>query len=513
MPKYIEVGRDVIEFPDSMSDKDIQVALQKQFPPQQPVAAAPAAPTSPAQRSFWEEAGRQLGLTVRAGITGVAGIPTMLAEPIAPIVNTVAGRTVIPLGASQALQTTLTKLGLPEPETKLERIAQTGASTVAGVGAQAQAAKAVGSQLLAPLAKEVPQQAVAAGAASTAAQATSERAKEVGFSPVEDAAASLAVGTLAGLAAGKAFRASTAEKTPPVTMNQVKAEARTAYDKVDNAGITVKPQPVLNTIDNIEQDLVANANFNPQLDAHRPVKTILDQMRQMVGQQRVSFSKLDQLRQSANDLARESTDAATRRLASIVVDKLDSKIVQLQPNELITGQGALQGALKDIKDARDAWRRVSKASVLDRALNISEARALDPKASEGELIRSQFKQLAANPEKMRMFSKEEQGAIRRIVSGSGAENLLSFMARFNPERSQLVAGGYLAAGTQAPMSSAAIAGAGFTADKSLGALQRRAAQDVISQILSGRITPPRDTASWRALVEAQAKSYGEQPKE
>jgi hypothetical protein len=48
--------------------------------------------------------------------------------------------------------------------------------------------------------------------------------------------------------------------------------------------------------------------------------------------------------------------------------------------------------------------------------------------------------------------------------------------------------------------------AGFASDKGLALLQRKAAEQVMSQIASGQIQRPTNTANWRALVEAQMQA-------
>ena len=73
-------------------------------PAQQPTPAAPP-------RSLGSEALRQLGLTARAGITGAAALPAMMAEPVAAALG-------MPPQA-EALQGFLTKIGLPEPSGQL----------------------------------------------------------------------------------------------------------------------------------------------------------------------------------------------------------------------------------------------------------------------------------------------------------------------------------------------------------------------------------------------------------
>jgi hypothetical protein len=541
MPQYIEVNGEVIEFPDNMTDDQIATVLSGgQGAPDQSEAEtkrlaskkevkAPPKPsmservlsnfvpglsnrpdiTPEGQADKAKELVRQLGLTARAGLTGLSGIPAMAADPLAKIANQAIGREVFP----SQYDVLANAMNLPKPANQTERLVQAGTEALAGVGGQARVAQQAGSAMLSPFTQDIAQQAAVAAPAAVAAQATSDRATDVGFSPLANFAATLAVGTLAGAAGGKAQRKLTADKTPPVTMDEVKQRASAAYSRVDNSGVSIKPQPILKTIDEIETSLINNENFNPAMDTHKPVKQVLDLMRSMTGTQRMSFTKLDQLRQSASALTRESNEAATRRLASKVVEGLDNKITSLQPKDLMSGRGALGETLTDIKEARDAWKRVSKATVIEDALNIAEARALDPRASEGELIRNQFKNLAANKNKMKLFNKDEQEAIRRVVSGEGAERILALAARFNPARNQLVSGLTIGASMTNPVAAAtagAVAGTGVAADVTLGRIQRKAAENVVSQILAGNIPQPRSTSSWRALVEAEVQALQNQ---
>jgi hypothetical protein len=116
--------------------------------------------------------GRQLGLTARAGATGVAGLPLLAGDALNTLINQLskgnaaaenyirglvgAEQTAKPMQlpmASQSAQKLMTDLGLPEPQTKTERVVQDISSAMAGVGgtaklAQALAPKAVGTEML-----------------------------------------------------------------------------------------------------------------------------------------------------------------------------------------------------------------------------------------------------------------------------------------------------------------------------------------------------------------------------
>jgi hypothetical protein len=146
----------IVEFPSSMSNAEIEAAIVKMTTP----------------RSTTEELSRQLGLTARAGITGVAGLPLLAGDALNTLYNMLSkGNTAaenyvrglvgveqsakpsqLPM-ASRSAQNLMTQIGLPEPETKQERIIQDITSAVSGVGgtaklAQALAPKAAGTQML-----------------------------------------------------------------------------------------------------------------------------------------------------------------------------------------------------------------------------------------------------------------------------------------------------------------------------------------------------------------------------
>jgi hypothetical protein len=190
-----------------------------------------------------------------------------------------------------------------------------------------------------------------------------------------------------------------------------------------------------------------------------------------------------------------------------VVEGLDVRMAGLQPSDLQSGgKAALGEALSSVREAREAWRRGAKATILEDALEAATRRGVAPTGREGEIIRKNFENLFANKKTMKLFTKEEQEAIKRVASGGkGLEQVLNFTARFNPQRSTLMQAGTLGATFMNPAAGVAVGTAGFASDVALQQLQRQAAKNVMSQIAAGRIQQPRSTATWRALVEAEAQ--------
>ena len=168
----------------------------------------------PQQRSVAQDIGRQAGLTARAAVTGLTAIPAMMADPVAALVNQMAGRKVMEQ-PSRGVQNILTAVGLPQPETGLERAVQAGTAAMAGLPPQVAAARA--APALAPMGQNLLQQTAAAGAAGTAAQATQEAVQEATENPLASVIAGLAAGTVVGGIAAKGATAATTKQEPLIT--------------------------------------------------------------------------------------------------------------------------------------------------------------------------------------------------------------------------------------------------------------------------------------------------------
>lgn len=489
MATYVVTAPDGKEYevsaPEGATQEQVLAYVQQNY----------AQATQPQQRSVAQDLGRQAGLTARAAVTGLTAIPAMMADPVAAIVNQVAGRQVM-VPPSQGVQNVLTAVGLPQPESGLERAVQTGAAAMAGLPPQVAAARA--TPALAPLGQNLLQQTVAAGAGGAAAQAASDVVQEATENPIASVIAGLAAGTVVGSLGAKGSTAATTKREPLVTLDEIKRRAQQSYSKMEDQGVFLKPKSVLDQLNRVEQELVKQ-NFNPKLDDHKPVAQVLEQVREMVGTQRVSFPKLEQIRSALTDL-KGSNNATTRKFAGQAVAELDNYIANVGASDVLANKGNVGTAVKAVQDARKDWRNLSRATVLEDALNVAEARALDPKASEGELIRRQLINLASNKNKMRVFSEREQNAIKSVASGPVADPLLSLLARFNPERSQLVtAGTAFTAGTN-PALALGVSGTGYAADKLQGFLRSRAAERLVSDIAAGTVPATSPNVAYRGLL-------------
>lgn len=435
----------------------------------------------PQKRSIPDEIARQVGLTARAGYEAFTSPATAVLE---------AGRTAYNLGAKalgsesrlpsiyEEQAKSLTGIGLPQAETATERAVQAGTQAMASTAGFAKALPNVPA-----FASDLVRQIPSGGVAGLVSQPVGEIVKDITGSDLAAFIASAGAGAVGAAGTAKGIGAAQQTKTPLYTMAEVKQRASKAYNVMDESGVVLKPESTAKMITDVRQSL-SDARMIPNSDAAKAVNNTLDDITSMINKEGVSFTTLEKMREKANDL-KMAKDANIKRLGGVAVNTIDDFISNLNGKDLIAGKEGIDKAVKNVMAARKDWRNASRASILEDALNVAEAKALDPKASESELIRRGFINIAADKTKMKSFTKDEQNLIKSVAKGGLLDPLLSTLARFSPLRSQLVAAGSLPAYTQMPTTTTAIVGGGLLADVAQGALRQRAAQQAVKQIASG----------------------------
>lgn len=177
---------------------------------------APAPAAAQPQRSVGAELGRQVGLTARHAITGVAAIPAMAADAVAGVANKGLD---VAMGEgqgfrfpkqAQALDNALTKAGLPQPETAQERWVGDATAALAGTGGlvkagQVMAGKALPQQIPQPVAQAVgdalSKNPIIQGVSSASSGAASGAVREAGGGEGAQLAAGIAGAIAPGMLA------------------------------------------------------------------------------------------------------------------------------------------------------------------------------------------------------------------------------------------------------------------------------------------------------------------------
>lgn len=493
MSKYIQVGEDVIEFPADMSDAEIASILSSQ---QQPA-------TKPSVAS---ELGRQLGLTARAGISGLSFLPNAVADFASGAANlglqAVGSEKRVPY-LSQVQQQALEQT-FPTPRPGLEQKVQTGAEAVAGMMTPGMrlpmAAQAEGTTSR-EIARRGAAEAAATATGAVVGQDVAQQAMELTGSPWAALAAGLATGTVTGSATGKTIFELSGPRKQPVTVQEIKQRASRGFQAVDDAGVSLKTDTIKNKlIPNIEKELKAS-NYDPDIvSAHKEIQENLKLFQKITSDPLVDFGRLEKIRSTFSGLAQGSDDKA--RLARVVRDEIDTYTASLKPSDTRSASGKdPQKVLQTLDKARTDWRNQARAQVLQDILDSSTARIEGATGPTGDIIRQKLVSLTSNVDKMKQFSTREQNIIRAAAQSSDLDSLLSLLSKFNPQRgyaqtATASASGAAAAAGQGPTSLAGmvglgLAGGGFVADKTLASLRQREMRNLVSQIASGNLEPPR----------------------
>jgi len=461
----------------------------------QPSAQPTVQPTAetPKEQGLGDLLRRQLGLATRAVVTGVSAPANMVTDFLSGAANVAANIVGSEKRApylSQEQSKGLTQLGVPQPETGVERAVQAGMQGLVSAGGMA--AMAPKTIFGADLARQLP----AATAAPMVAQPVAEITKDVTGSDLAATIAALGVSGAVGKYTGDVAGRIAAGKQPTTTMADVQQKATRAYTKVSDQGIEISGQNATSLVNKIKTRLDA-VDYIPENAA--PVANILNKYESILQRGNITFDNIEQMRRLANNL-KSNPDKNIRRLASEMVDSIDDHVAALSPKDVVSGAGGIDVAVKTIMEARKDFRNLSRATTLQNVLDIAETKALNPTASESELIRQGFITLAANKSKMGLFSKDEQNAIKAVVKGSSLDPLLTLMAKFNPQRSQIMAGGAFAGSIAKPEIAIPIAAAGFGADKLQALLRRQSAESAMSGLLTGTTPSPQPSYYTRGML-------------
>jgi len=483
------------ELPDSLSKEDALAKIKASLGEAEPTAQPSAQPTAeaPKEQGLGDLLRRQLGLAGRAVVSGVSSPSNIVTDFLSGAANVAANivgseKRVPYLSKEQSKG--MTQLGVPEPETGAERAAQVGMQALTSAGGMA--AMAPKTIFGADLARQLP----AATVAPMAAQPVAEITKEITGSDLAATIAALGVSGAVGKYTGDVAGRIAAGKQPTTTMADVQQKASRAYTKVSDQGIEISGQNATSLVDKIKTRLDA-VDYIPENAA--PVANILNKYESILQRGNITFDNIEQMRRLANNL-KSNPDKNIRRLASEMVDSIDDHVAALSPKDVVSGAGGIDVAVKTIMEARKDFRNLSRATTLQNVLDIAETKALNPTASESELIRQGFITLAANKSKMGLFSKDEQNAIKAVVKGSSLDPLLTLMAKFNPQRSQIMAGGAFAGSIAKPEIAIPIAAAGFGADKLQALLRRQSAEKAMSGLLTGTTPSPQPSYYTRGLL-------------
>lgn len=202
------------------------------------------------------------------------------------------------------------------------------------------------------------------------------------------------------------------------TPESLKSQAGAIYQQLDDLGVTI-PQPRVQALSQRILNTIKGEGFNQRI--HPKVAGVLDEVEAVAGQP-MTTSQVDTLRKVAQGAAR-SLEPDEARLGSMIIGQIDDFLEEL-PEQAVSGGNANVGGL--FRQARGMWSQARKSEMLQQAFE----KARNQASGFENGIRVQFRSLLNNPRKMRGFSEAEKDAIKQVVRGGSAENIMKAMGKF-----------------------------------------------------------------------------------
>ena len=211
------------------------------------------------------------------------------------------------------------------------------------------------------------------------------------------------------------------------TAEQLETASNNLFNQAKKSGVTIDKNKFNSDASQLVSEL-DELGFDPDLHPSlgKAVSRLTDPTREK------DFKELKTIRTLIQNAQASSGANASveRKLATNLKANLDAYLSSI-PDESVTA-GSKEG-LKAWKDARSAYSKLSKAEIFENMLETAKLeKGKYSQAGIEQSLYNQLKNLAKNDKRMRMFTAEEQDAIRKATEGTDLQNTLKFIGKFAP---------------------------------------------------------------------------------
>ena len=218
-------------------------------------------------------------------------------------------------------------------------------------------------------------------------------------------------------------------KTPSITelapsSEQLAQKSSQLFKTAKESGVELNAKDFATNMASIGKDL-RNEGYDPRL--YPKLSVALDEMTQ-AGIPK-DFNELKTLRKFVMG-AQKSADPEERRLATMLKSDFDEYVANIPESSVVGGS---KEGLKAWKEARDTYTKLSKSDIFTEMLDNAQLDKSKFSMSGMEnSLAQQLRQLAKNDKKMRLFTQEEQNAIKKAAKGGTGQNILRVIGKFAP---------------------------------------------------------------------------------
>ena len=393
---------------------------------------------------------------------------------------------------SEFINQYLTRMGLPEPQNTTERVISAIGGAAGGAGGTIPALARLSKTAASPVLRGAAGQMAMNPVSQTIAGATSAGVGQYVGEETDSPTAGMLAGLLSTIPQGVVTSAASRRSTAP-TAADLKRSASQVYKEADDSGIVISPdsfttfaQSVIPELDKVGFDRV----LHPRVA--RAVEVLEERAKTPQ-----TLSQTELFRRIIKSAA-SSSDKSERNVARVFSDNLDEYVVNLNKKDILGGDPAKAVLLEN---ARNLWSKSSKTETVDELINRAKTKSEDPTGPTYErALRAEFRALALNDSKIRLFNAAEKAAILKVAEGGPVGNALGALGnlapstRTFPSMIQSLAGpalGYATFGSPGAIAVPLVGGASHFASKGITSRNARLAEELMRS--GGTVYPSKPT--------------------
>lgn len=433
----------IVVSPDSkekIKPKSLKIISTKKVPvaPRKEIEVTP-------ERSFVEATGRKLSSLARGATPALVGggiglslagppgaLAGSMALPAAEGVAMLLNKLGLDVGSpTELVQSGLTNLGFPVPETIGERSFET-AGTFVGAGApQIRALEKLSKTATTPFKRGLATQLSQSPIRQMASTIPAGLASQFTYEKTESPALSMIAGIAGGL---PAFIKS--PKIEQVSKDSLQKIVTQSYSLADKNGFNIDPTKFQNSMKVIatnlrEKGFAEGRKQFPKLDtAVAEIKKLRINKKTKKVLSKIDYQEIKALRAIIKK-AKSSTDKDESRLASELLDDFDDVLVNIKPSDMVKGSSSkdLKNAMEYRKAGDQAFTKLKKGELFE---DIAEKAGRETAGNRARTITGELKKLANNPNRMKYFTKSEQKAIKQASETKGMKAVYSLLGNIVP---------------------------------------------------------------------------------
>lgn len=281
------------------------------------------------------------------------------------------------------------------------------------------------------------------------------------------------------------------------TSEQIRKQASNSYKEADELGGILKPEVTNKFVDDLDKMLPQTEKGRVLQGGDNPVATVIERMK--------SFRDQPMTLQEAQELDELLADQITYDLGKMT--KEGKKIFDIQTSLREALAGATDADTIGGRAGFDAWKKGQK--LWSQSLKMRDIERIMERAEMMDVpatgIKTGFRTLATNPNRMRGFSKPEQEAIRKAAETGIATDLLKvFGSRLIP-----IAGSAAGYGAGGPLGSLATGAATYglsTASRNAATKMQTSKAQKVADLVAGTVTPQQLSPGLTSTKEATART-------